>query len=357
MPEIIFRKRRGIMADLFAVLCMYSMASTLPAFFRGYNIKPSEELCDSYARIYDFIDKNVKELKPFFIKSADSPEEGSIFHKMTQMLIVKEDLTINDLMNFFYDMSPQYFLAEIFRITDNQPESERGRYLRLIKSHEEVVNFLKTHNYTSRERCAIKYFYEDGDIAYEKFVSFIEKLYHIVEREHNVNDVRLSRYIDWLQYKLIPGREGYLFESESFLSRIKLLSDKIIVTVCLFPPYSVNCLDGDKISTLCFGIGAFSSYAESYYRKQDMKRENPCAMRVKVLFALANGPKRLLDIANEIGTSSADVSYHIGALEKISFIKRVRVGKVEHFQLIGKGLDFVNENKTEMTGDGFLLNG
>ena len=143
MPKIIYRKRRGIIADLFTVLWMYSISPSLLAIFRGYNMKPSDALCDSYARICDFIDKNVKQLRPFFVKVADSPNEGSIFHKMTQMLIVQEELTIFDLLDFFRKMSPQYFLAEIFRITANAPERERSKYLKLVSSHAEVVNFFE----------------------------------------------------------------------------------------------------------------------------------------------------------------------------------------------------------------------
>ncbi|MBE7064620.1 MAG: winged helix-turn-helix transcriptional regulator [Ruminococcaceae bacterium] len=344
MPEIKFIKRRGITADLFNVLCMYAYSPSLNAVFRGYNIKPSDYLCESYARICDFIDNNVKEFKPFFVKSADSPEDGSIFHKITQMLMVRDEVTIFDLLGCFRKMTPKYFLAEIFRITENRPDSERWKYLRMLDNHDEVVEFIKTQNYTSREKTAIKYFYEGGDVAYKYFISFIEKLYKVVELEHKINEEKLFLYTEWLKERLKPGKDGYLFELDSFISRMNIRNDRFIVTVCLFPPYSVNCLDGPDCSVLCIGIGAFSEYAEHHYNLQDSKRENPCEMRIQVLKTLNDSPKRLMEIADELDTCSAEISYHIGALEKNGFIKRARKDGLEHFEVLSKGKNFIEKN-------------
>ncbi|MBQ8164468.1 MAG: winged helix-turn-helix transcriptional regulator [Clostridia bacterium] len=357
MPEIIFKKRRGIVLDLFTVLWMYSTSSSLSAFFKSYNVTPSPDICDSYARICDFIDKNAKELKPFFVKSVNAPDEGSIFHKMTQMLMTQEELLIRDVLNYFRKMSPQFFLAEIFRITEGQPESEREKYLDIVNSHAAVMRFIKSQNYTVREKRAIRYFYEDGEFAYKEFISFIEKLYYVIDGEYKVNDERISRYTEWLKGRLIPDREDYLLESEEFTSRISALGEKIIVTVSMFPPYSLNRLTGKNLSVLCFGIGAYSQYAESCYKKQDYLKDNHCEMRTNVILSLAAGPKRLVDMADELGTSSADISYHIGVLEKNSFVKRVRINGKEHFELIKNGFDFIEKRKDDLKKSEMLSNG
>lgn len=343
MPEIIFKKRRGAVADMFNVLCMYSVSPSLRAILKSYQISVDPYLHYSYEKICSFIDDNVKMLKPFFVKNVNSPDEGSIFHKMTQMIMIREDLLIKDVLAYFRKMRPEYFLAEFFRITDEKPESMRREYLRIVRDRQLTKEFLARQNFTVREVCAIKAFHNDLDFEYECFIDFIEKLYAVVEREHNRNSEQIMRYTDWLQYRFNPKHKEYIFNNpEITLDKLKDC-EKIITTVSLFPPYSCNRLFNGKNAIVCFGVGAFMPYARKCYTRQDVLKNNLCEMRENVLRVLLNGPIRLLDIAECLHTSSADVKYHLGVLEKNGFIKRVRVNERELFSLNKAGIEFAKE--------------
>lgn len=347
MSAIIFKKKRGEVIDVFNVLCMYAISSSLPALFRGYSVKPDPALCDSYARLCEFIDDNVKTLRPFFVKRENSVYDGSIFHKMTQMILAQDDLFMSDVLNFFRRMGPDLFLAEIFRLTDGKPESFRQEYLNIAKDPALTDRFLSEQNYTVREYRAIKAFQREKEFEFDCFIQFLEKLHKRVVREHRINSEMIFRYTDWLQYRLIPSCGYFVLEDPNLGFSDLSNFDKIIVTVSLFPPYSSNQLVKEKVAVVSFGVGAFVPEAHKYYRRQIKKRSNSCGMRGNVLYTLSEKPMRLSELAEVLNTSSADISYHLNSLEKEGFIKRIRIREKELFSLCDSGMDFLQRSDSE----------
>lgn len=347
MSAIIFKKKRGEVIDVFNVLCMYSHSPSLYAIFRGYNVKPDPALCDSYARLCKFIDDNVKTLRPFFVKRENSVYDGSIFHKMTQMILAQDDLFMSDVLNFFRRMGSDLFLAEIFRLTDGKPESFRQEYLEIAKDPKRTDRFLSEQNYTVREYRAIKAFQREKEFEFDCFIQFLEKLHKRVVREHRINSEMIFRYTDWLQYRLFPEKAGFIFDDPYFTFKDMDNFESIIVTVSLFPPYSCNRLVKENIVVLSFGVGALVQDAYKYYRNQVGMRKSSCGMRENILRALTESDMRLLDLAEFLNTSSADVSYHLGYLEQNGFIKRVRVREKELFTLCDSGMDFLQSVDSE----------
>lgn len=351
MPEIIFKKRRGVVADLFTVLWMYSVSPSLNAFFQSYQVVVDPYLHYSYDKICSFINENVKDLKPFFMKNANALDEGSIFHKMTQMIMVREDLLIRDVLDYFRNMRPEYFLADVFRIMDGKPKSERSEYVRIAREKVLTKEFLARQNCTVRETYAIRAFQNNLEFEYECFIDFIAKLYRVVEQEHSRNRDQIMRYTDWLQYRFNPAHEEYIFNNPQISLEKIPDCDKIITTVSLFPPYSCNRLYDGKNAIVCFGIGAFMPYARKCYDKQDSMKNKPCEMRENVIRVLLAEPKRLLDIADLLGTSSADIKYHMGILEKNGLVKRVRVRERELFMLNEAGITFAQEKNIDIKNE------
>ena len=343
MSAIIFKKKRGEVIDVFAVLCMYAISSSLSALFRGYSVKPDPALCDSYARLCDFIDDNVKTLRPFFVKRENSVYDGSIFHKMTQMILAQEELLMSDVLKFFRRMGPDLFLAEIFRLTDGKPESFRQEYLEIAKDPKRTDRFLSEQNYTVREYRAIKAFQREKEFEFDCFIQFLEKLHKRVVREHRINSEMIFRYTDWLQYRLLPEKAGFIFEDPYFTFKDMENFDRVIVTVSLFPPYSCNRVIKENLAVLSFGVGALAPDSYKYYRKQIKKRSNLRGMRENILQTLAKTPMRLSDLAESLNTSSADISYHLNSLEKEGFIKRIRVREKELFSLCDSGSELLKK--------------
>lgn len=346
MPEIIFKKRRGEIVDFFIVLWMYSLSPSLGPILKAYRIKADPYLHYSYDRLCSQIDEHAKSLKPLFSKIDGSVFDGSIFHKMTQMILAREELLMPDIIRYFRKMGPDMFLAEMFRIMDGKPESAKRDYIKIVKDDALARAFLARQNCTVRERYAISAFRKYKEYEFEQFISFIENFHKAVEMEHRRNSEKIMRYTDWLQYRLNPNHPEFIFNNQGILLQDYLSYDKIIVTVSLFPPYSSNAVTKGNNVVVGFGVGAFQTYAQRRYEKQSSIRDNPCDMRENVMKILIDQPMRLRDIADSLSTSPPDIKYHMGILEKNGFIKRVRINNLENFALTKEGEAFIKDKQS-----------
>lgn len=343
MPEIIFKKRRGEIVDLFAVLCMYSISPSLSPILKAYRITVDPYLVYSYDSLCSQIDKNAKSLRPFFSKKDGNVLDGSIFHKMSQMILAREDLLMPDIIDFFRKMGPDMFLAEMFRIMDGKPESAKYEYIKIVNDDALTRAFLARLNCTVRERYAISAFRKYKEYEFDKFITFLEKFHQAVREEHSLNRDNIMRYTDWLQYRLNPKHPEFIFNNPGILVDDYLSYSKIIVTVSLFPPYSCNAVTKDDTVVVSFGVGAYLPYANKCYKKQSNIRDNACDMRDNIMRVLVDTPMRLMEIAYNLSTSSADIKYHMGILEKNGFIKRIRINNLEHFALSQSGIEFIKD--------------
>ena len=335
MAAIIYKRQRGIITDLFSMLGLYSKASSLEGLCKSYNMKADTGLCESYSNLYSFIDDNIKELKPFFVKSPNAQDEGSIFHKMTQMLLVSDNLDIKDVIDFFKGMDHKFFLAEVFRLTDGTPGSERQKYIEIVEDKNATDEFLNRQNYTVREKRAIHNFRKGGAVAYESFLQFIKSLYSMIRKEHVRNEEKLTRYMDWVQYRLNESKDDFLFKDCIEYKHIKDsgCDGTIIVTVCLFPPFSAQLACKDDIFIACLGYGAFTNYSCKCVEKQKKRKANDSSIRTDIMNLLQENPMRLSEVAKILDISQARVSYHMRILEEGMFIKRIRFNGREHFAL------------------------
>ncbi len=330
---------------MFTTLSLYTVSSSLDVIYKHYNIKVDSDICDSYLRIYSFLDDNIKDLKPFFAKSPYAQNEGSLFCKFAFPLMFYETLSVSDVVAFFYKMDYVVFLSEIFRLTDAQPVSERAKYRDIVLSKEKTDEFLDRQNYTVREKRAIRRFRVDGDLAYKRFIKFIEKLFLLVEKEHSIHDEKLMRYSDWILTR-VAKNQSFLFKDADLFGYTEesFSAETMILTVGLFPPYSTHLMRCHDGIVVYLGYGAYTESARKAKIKNRKMAKQVSKVRMDLLSILEYGPKRLCDIATLMGTSSADISYHINFLECNLYIKRVRLNDCEHFALTDSAVEWLQRS-------------